>query len=370
MSTFNVELKRVVDDSYDIEVGFELSDKLVEDIKNGLVGNIKKFAVITDSIVKDLYAEPIAKKLSDAGYVVDVFSFQEGEKSKTRETKEFVEDSMLSKGYRRDCCIIAVGGGVVTDLGGFVAGTYGRGVPFINFATTLLAAADASVGGKTAVDTPLATNLIGIFNQPKKVYIDIAAWKTLPPRQLHSGMAETIKHACLADKELFNYLDKNMEKIYNIESDACEYIAERNCRIKYNVVMKDERESGLREVLNLGHTVGRAIETVSDYKLLHGEAVAIGLVAEVKLSKKLGYMTDEEMNSVIELLNKAELPTSIPDYIDREALVRKLYTDKKVKNGQLRFVLQKGIGDIVQFGENVFATPISEDLAREIIMDC
>ncbi len=369
MSTFNVELKRVVDDSYDIEVGFELSAKLVKDIKNGLVGNIKKFAVITDSIVKELYADPIAGMLSAEGYTVDVFSFPEGEKSKTRETKEFVEDSMLSKGYRRDCCIIAVGGGVVTDLGGFVAGTYGRGVPFINFATTLLAAADASVGGKTAVDTPLATNLIGIFNQPEKVYIDIAAWKTLPPRQLYSGMAETIKHACLADRELFDYLNENMDKIYSIDSEACEYIAEKNCRIKYDVVMKDERESGLREVLNLGHTVGRAIETVSDYRLLHGEAVSIGLVAEVKLSNKLGYVTEDEMNSVIALLNKANLPTSIPDYIDREALVKKLYTDKKVRNGHLRFVLQNGIGDVVQFGENVFATPISEDVAREIIMD-
>ena len=370
MSTFNVELKKVVDDSYDIEVGFDLSDKLVGDIKNGLVGNIKKFAVVTDSIVKELYAEPIAKKLADCGYTVNVFTFAAGEKSKTRETKEFVEDSMLAKGYRRDCCIIAVGGGVVTDLAGFVAGTYGRGVPFINFATTLLAAADASVGGKTAVDTPLATNLIGLFNQPKKVYIDIAAWKTLPPRQLYSGMAETIKHACLADRELFDYLNDNMEKIYNVESAACEHIAERNCQIKYNVVMKDERESGLREVLNLGHTVGRAIETVSEYKLLHGEAVSIGLVAEVKLSHKLGYMTEDEINAVISLLAKANLPTAIPAYIDREALVKKLYTDKKVKNGQLRFVLQKGIGDVVQFGENVFAKPISEELAREIILDC
>ena len=366
---FNVELKRVVDDSYEIEVGFGLSDKLIEDIKNGLVGNIKKFAVVTDSVVEDLYARPIAQKLLKENFTVNVFSFKDGEKSKTRQTKEFVEDSMLSEGYRRDCCIIAVGGGVVTDLAGFVAGTYGRGVPFINYATTLLAAADASVGGKTAVDTPLATNLIGIFNQPKKVYIDIETWKTLPPRQLYSGMAETIKHACLADKDLFEFLNDNMEKIYNIDSAACEYIADRNCQIKYNVVMKDERESGLREILNLGHTVGRAIETVSDYRLLHGEAVSIGLTAEVRLSKKLGYMTDEEMNRVTALLEKANLPTSIPDYIDREALVKKLYTDKKVKNGKLRFVLQNGIGDIVQFGENVFAAEITEELAREIIME-
>lgn len=368
MSTFQVDLKKVVDDSYQIEIGFGLMDQLVEDIKNGLVGNIQKFAVVTDSIVEGLYAKPIAERMEAAGYMVNVFTFQEGEKSKTRATKEMIEDAMLAKGYRRDCCIIAVGGGVVSDLAGFVAGTYGRGVPFINYATTLLAAADASVGGKTAVDTPLATNLIGLFNQPQKVYLDIETWKTLPQRQISSGMAETVKHACLANKEFFEFLVENMEKLLALDAGLCEHMAEENCRIKYQVVMKDERESGLREVLNLGHTVGRAIETVSDYELLHGEAVSIGLIAEVYLAQKLGYVTQEEIERVTELLKRAGLPVEIPDYIDREALVKKLYTDKKVKNGQLRFVVQKGIGEIVEYEEGVFAIPVSEETAREIIM--
>lgn len=367
MGNFCVELKKVVDDSYEIETGFELENKLIEDLQNGLVGNIKKFAVITDSIVKDLYATRILGLLNDAGFKADMFVFEAGEKSKVRKTKEEIEDAMLLKGFRRDCCIIAVGGGVVTDLAGFIAGTYGRGVPFINYATTLLAAADASVGGKTAVDTPLATNLIGLFNQPEKVYIDISTWKTLPERQIYSGMSETIKHACLASSELFNYLEQHMEEILDIEKDACVHIAEENCKIKYNVVMKDEKESGLREVLNLGHTVGRAIETVSDYRLLHGEAVAIGLVAEVHLSHKLGYMTEEEMNRVVALIEKAKLPVSIPDYINREDLVKKLYTDKKVRDGKLRFVVQKGIGNVVEFEPGVFATFVSEEQAREII---
>lgn len=369
MSTFNVELKRVVDDSYEIEIGFGLQEKLISDIKNGLVGNIIKFAVITDSNVKDLYADDILNKLKNAGYHADLFVFEAGETSKTRKTKELVEDAMLEKGYRRDCCIIAVGGGVVTDLAGFVAGTYGRGVPFINYATTLLAAADASVGGKTAVDTPLATNLIGLFNQPEKVYLDIAAWRTLPARQISSGLAETIKHSCIASKELFDYLNAHMNEILHIDKNVCEHIANENCRIKYEVVMKDERESGLREILNLGHTVGRAIETVSGYRLLHGEALAIGLTAEVKLAYKLGYMTEAQRDDVIMLLKKACLPTDIPDYIDREKLVKKLYTDKKVKNGQLRFVIQKGIGDVVEFEDGVFAVKIEEQTAREIIFD-
>lgn len=368
MGTFQVELKKVVDDSYEIEVGFALEDKLIADLQDGLVGKIHKFAVITDSNVKDPYGEPILHRLKDAGYQADLFVFEAGEKSKTRQTKEMIEDAMLAKQYRRDCCVIAVGGGVVTDLAGFVAGTYGRGVPFINYATTLLAAADASVGGKTAVDTPLATNLIGMFNQPEKVYLDIATWKTLPKREVISGLAETIKHACLGSKEFFNYLDEHMEKILSLQREACEHIAEENCKIKYHVVMKDERESGLREVLNLGHTVGRAIETVSDYRLLHGEAVSIGMVAEVKLAYRLGYVTERERDAVIALLKKAELPVSIPEYIDREALVKKLYTDKKVRDGKLRFVIQKGIGDIVEFEPGVFATPIEEQVAREIIM--
>ncbi len=368
MGIYNVQLKKVVDDSYDIEIGFGLIDKLIEDIDNGLVGNIRKFAIITDTNVLPLYAEKIHNRLIECDYKSDLFVIEAGEKSKTRRTKEIVEDDMLSKGYRRDCCVIAVGGGVVTDLAGFLAGTYGRGVPFINYATTLLAAADASVGGKTAVDTPLATNLIGLFNQPEKVYLDIAAWSTLPERQVYSGMAETIKHACLADKSFFEFLDKNMDKILTNDKEACEYIAEQNCKIKYNVVMQDERESGLREVLNLGHTVGRAIETVSDYRLLHGEALSIGMVAEVNLARKLGYMNDEEVDAVIDLLRRANLPIEIPEYIDKEALVKKLYTDKKVKNGQLRFVIQRGIGEIVEYSEGVFAIPIEEALAREIIM--
>ena len=363
---FNCELKKVVDDSYEIEIGHGLQEKLINDLKNGLTGK-KKFAVVTDSIVEGLYGRDIYKRILDAGFKADLFVIPEGEKSKTRAMKEFVEDSMLEKGYRRDCAVIAVGGGVVTDLAGFVAGTFGRGVPFVNYATTLLAAADASVGGKTAVDTPLATNLIGIFNQPEKVYLDIDTWKTLPEVQIASGLAETIKHGCLGDAELFEYLEKNVEKIFAGDVAACEYIAEHNCNVKYRIVMNDERESGLREVLNLGHTVGRAVETVSDYKLFHGEAVAIGLVAQAELGKKLGYISAENCDRVIKLLERAKLPVRVPEYVDKKVLVKKLYTDKKVRDGKLRFVFQKEIGSVMQFGDNNFAKEIAEAEIAEII---
>lgn len=369
MSSFRVELKKTVDDSYDVQIGRNLIPDLVKDIQNGLTRGIKKFAIITDSEVEERYAKPILGELVKAGYTGDVFVFPAGEKSKVRKTKENLEDAMLAKGYRRDCCVIAVGGGVVTDLAGFVAGTFGRGVPFINYSTTLLAAADASIGGKTAVDTELATNLIGLIYQPRKVYVDIDTWKTLPRRHLINGLAETIKHACLADRELFVYLENHYEEVLACEPEACLYISEHNCAVKYEVIMKDEREKNLREILNLGHTVGRAIETVSDYKLLHGEALAIGMAAQVRLGCQCGYMTEEERDRVISLYQKTGLPVQIPDYIDREELVQKLYTDKKVRDGRLRFVFQRGIGDVMTFGDEVYARLVEEKEIRDIIMD-
>ena len=213
MGKFHVELKKVVDDSYDIEIGYNLFDSLINDLKDGMVKGVYKYAIITDSTVEKLYGQKLYELMKDNGFNVDLFVFPAGEKSKTRKTKEFIEDEMLKKEFRRDSCIIALGGGVVTDLSGFIAGTFGRGIPFINYATTILAAADASVGGKTAVDTELATNLIGIINQPVKVYIDVDTWKTLPERQIANGLSETIKHACLADKGFFEYLEENIEKI-------------------------------------------------------------------------------------------------------------------------------------------------------------
>lgn len=368
MGVFRVSLVKTVDDSYDIETGRSLTGQLVKDLRGGLMGSRRRFALITDSNVEKLYAEAICQSLLDAGFEGQVFAFPAGEKSKTRETKADLEDRMLRAGYRRDCFVLAVGGGVVSDLAGFLAGTFGRGVPFINYATTLLSAADASVGGKTAVDTPLATNLIGLFYQPKKVYIDIGCWNTLPQREISSGLAETIKHACLADRAFFEYLENHMDNIRKVSPEECEYIAGKNCEIKYRVVMKDERESGLREVLNLGHTVGRAIETLSGYRLLHGEALSIGLIAQSLLAVRMGYMKPEEAGRVKALLSAAGLPVEIPEYIDREALTDMLYTDKKVRNNRLRFVIQKGIGGVVEFSPDVFATEVDRDTAREILL--
>lgn len=368
MQRFRVELKKVVDDSYDVRIGRELMGELVEDMKGGLVGACKKFAVVTDSVVKDLYAVPVLDRLREAGFTAELFVFPAGEKSKVRKTKEMIEDAMLEKGFRRDCCVVAVGGGVVSDLAGFVAGTFGRGVPYVNYTTSLLAAADASIGGKTAVDTELATNLIGLIYQPKKVYIDIDTWKTLPKEHLINGLAETVKHACLADADFFAYIEEHVDDVLNGVPEVCEHISEKNCNVKYQVVMKDEKEKSLREILNLGHTVGRAVETVSNYELLHGQALSIGMVAQVNLGCKLRFLSEEQRDRVIALLERIGLPVTIPDGIDREELVKKLYTDKKVRDGKLRFVFQKGIGEVMVFGDDVYARPVAENEIREIIM--
>lgn len=368
MQNFRVELKKVVDDSYDVQIGRDLIPELVRDMKNGLAGAVRKFAVITDTNVEGLYGKPVLEALREAGLQAELFVFPAGEKSKVRKTKEVLEDAMLAKGFRRDCCVVAVGGGVVSDLAGFVAGTFGRGVPFVNYATSLLAAADASIGGKTAVDTELATNLIGLIYQPRKVYVDIDTWKTLPKEHIINGMAETVKHACLADRDFFDYIEEHVDQVLNCDPTVCEYISEKNCNVKYQVVMKDEKEKSLREILNLGHTVGRAIETVSEYRLLHGEALAIGMTAQVMLGCKLGFLTEDERDRVISLQEKIGLPVRIPDYIDRGALIKKLYTDKKVRDGKLRFVFQKGIGEVMTFGDDVYARPTAEEEIREIIM--
>lgn len=377
MELFHVDLKKMTDHSYDIVIGSDLTSRLREDLISECGQDKPNIAIITDSNVFRCYGAQFEASVKSAlpDCQVNTVVFPAGEKSKTRERKAEIEDRLIAWGYRRDTLIIAFGGGVVTDLAGFVAGTFARGVPFFNYATTLLAAADASIGGKTAVDTDMATNLIGLIYQPKRVYIDIACWRTLAQRELSGGLAETIKHACMADAAFFSYLEENIEKVFRLDPDVCRYIAEKNCEIKYRVVMIDETEQGMREILNLGHTVGRAIETVSDYRLSHGEAVSIGLAAQARLGRMFGYCTKEDVSRIEALLEKAKLPVRIPDWIDREALIRKLYTDKKVRSGRLRFVFQKGIGNMVEFSagssaaETVYSTFISEDSVRKAIVE-
>ncbi|MEK4059833.1 MULTISPECIES: 3-dehydroquinate synthase [Paenibacillus] len=365
MTNIRVNLKKIVDKSYNIEIGRDLIHLLVSDLQNELVPNIKKIAIITDSKVKEIYGMQFLEILRSNDFECDIFSIPNGEISKTRETKIALEDQLISKGYGRDSCIIALGGGMISDLAGFLAGTFCRGIPYLIYSTTLLSAADASIGGKTGVDTPFATNLIGMFHQPQKVYIDLNTWNTLSVREFRSGLAETIKHACMADEEFFYYLERNMNLILIednllLDSSVCEHIARKNCEIKYRIVEKDEEENNLRQILNLGHTAGRALETLSNYELLHGEAVVIGLVVQIFLANQLGYLPIEDLRRVLNLLLKAGFSIQYPPEIEFKTLIEKMYTDKKVRSGEIRFVLMEKIGQMMRFGEDSYSRVVTE----------
>jgi 3-dehydroquinate synthase len=374
MAIFHVPLKKRIDDSYDIEIGRNLFASLISDLKHGMIRGVNKYALITDSNVEKLYGQTLLAELKSNGFNADIFTFKAGEVSKTRETKAKIEDLMIDLQFGRDSCVIALGGGVVTDLAGFIAGTFCRGIPFINYATTLMAAADASIGGKTAVDTPRATNLIGLFHQPQKVYIDIDAWQTLPLSEIRCGLAETIKHACLADTAFFAYLEEHIDEITAAKKSGgilpqrvCEHIAHKNCSIKYKVVKHDEKEKNPRQILNLGHTIGRALEPVSGYNLMHGEAVAIGIAVQTRLGVNCGYLKKEEAKRVVSLLERAGLPVAIPASIDKEILIAKLYTDKKVRRDKIRFVFQKGIGAMMRFKDGSYSKEVAEDEIRSVL---
>ena len=372
MQTINVKIEKVINNSYEIEIGYDMFEKLVDDIKHKIVPNVYRYAIITDSNVAALYGYRLFELMKKQGFNVDIYSIPAGEKSKTRENKAEIEDKMLEAGFRKDSCIIALGGGVVTDLAGFLAATYCRGIPVINYATTFLAAVDASIGGKTAVDTPLATNMIGLIVQPQKVYIDLKTWETLDDAQIENGLSETIKHACIADADFFEYLNANIDVIKERGRsdkryiDMLEYICRKNIEIKYNVVTQDEQEDGLREVLNLGHTVGRAIEAASKYEISHGNAVSLGMVAQVLLGYNRGYVTDKQKDRVIEIYNKAGLPVTLNEKVKIENILDKMYADKKVRKGKIKFVFQKGIGDMMVFGER-FSDTVEKNEIEEAL---
>ena len=344
MSNFHVALKKVVDDSYDVQIGCGLIDDMIQDIKEGLVGNKKKFAVITDSNVDEVYGRPVLEKILAAGYQGDLFVFAAGEKSKVRKTKEEIEDAMLAKGYRRDCCVIAVGGGVVTDLGGFAASTFKRGMRCINVPTTLLAQVDASLGGKTGFNFNGLKNEIGTFSIPEKVIIDVHFLSHLPVRERMSGFAEMIKHGLLSDRE---YLTRLLSLEYQETSpeDFLELIR-RSVTIKGEIVSQDPREQGLRKVLNFGHTIGHAIESLSIMRgmaLLHGEAVALGLVAELYLSVKEKGFPEEIYREVRNFVKRYYPNYPLMEHVD--TLYELMLHDKKNERRGVNFTLLPGIGE-------------------------
>jgi 3-dehydroquinate synthase len=299
--------------------------------------------VITNETVAPLYLERVKQGLK--GKETAEVTLPDGESYKSIESAMIIFDKLLAAKFSRDACLIALGGGVIGDLVGFAAACYQRGVPFIQIPTTLLAQVDSSVGGKTAVNHPRGKNMIGAFYQPQCVLADTSTLDTLADRELSAGLAEVIKYGLICDFEFFVWLEANLDRLLARDADALAYAIERSCINKANVVAEDERESGVRAILNLGHTFGHAIETGMGYgAYLHGEAVAIGICQAADLSRRLGWLDTDSVERIVSLLRRARLPVAPPTDLDAERYLDLMAVDKKNIAGKLRLILLETIG--------------------------
>lgn len=327
------------DRSYEIHVGAGLLATAGELIAGAAGG---RGFVITHPGLHRLHGEALQQGLQPLPF--EPILVPAGERQKSLRRTAMLWDDLLARGADRKSVVAAFGGGVIGDLAGFVAATYMRGLPYVQIPTSLLAQVDAAVGGKVAINHPKAKNLIGCFYQPRLVIADVSVLATLPARDYRTGLAEVVKTAVISDHEFFAWLEANVGPIARREAACLSHIVRRCCEVKAEVVGLDERESGLREILNLGHTVGHALETLTGYRALrHGEAVAIGLVAAARMAQSLGLLTLEEEARIARLLTLLGLPTKIPG-IAAAAIVEAISSDKKAIGGTPRFTLPLGIG--------------------------
>jgi len=303
----------------------------------------KKTCIITDSNTKKLYLDTISEIAEKCFSEVFEFSFEAGEKSKNLDIISEFYKFFIQKGLDRKSVLIALGGGVVGDMTGFAAATYMRGVKFIQIPTTLLSQVDSSVGGKVGVDFFGNKNMIGAFYQPEFVYINVKTLNTLPCEQVAAGMAEAIKYGYIIDKDFLDYFKNNMQKIKELSPEEIKQVIYTSCKAKSYVVSEDEKESGLREILNFGHTFGHSVESLSNFELLHGECVAIGMMAALKLSLDRGYINQSDLNFARELFEFFGLPIKA-DGFDKDKVFKQMFSDKKTKNNKLNIVLLKKIG--------------------------
>lgn len=302
--------------------------------------------IVTDEHVARHYLAPLKSSLEHAGYRVAEAVVQSGEKSKSLQVLEEVTTVALEAGLDRNAAVIALGGGVVGDLAGFVAASYMRGVRFVQIPTTILAH-DSSVGGKVAVNHRLAKNIIGSFHQPVMVLYDTSTLATLPMREVRAGLSEVIKHGLIWDVDFVDWLEEHAEQLLSLDMEALQYALYRGCQVKTYVVSQDEREGGLRAILNLGHTVGHALEAVSSYdELLHGEAISIGMAVAARVAIQFGAPT-EVYERTERLLGKYGLPTRLPAHMSVEAIISAMMHDKKFKDGQIIYIVPEQIGKVV-----------------------
>lgn len=331
--------------SYPIYVASGSLGKLGRIAQEHLTG--RRILVVTNPVVAGLYGEVVKQSLAEAGFWVGEAQVPDGEEYKTLATVAGLYDAAFTNGLERGDAVLALGGGVIGDIAGFLAATYMRGVPFAQVPTTLLAQVDSSVGGKVGVNHPGGKNLIGAFYQPRFVLIDPDTLATLPSREVRAGLAEVIKYGVISDAGFFSWLEVNIDRLLNLEPAALEHAIAVSCRLKATVVSADETEAGLRAILNFGHTVGHALEAVTGYqRFIHGEAVAIGMVAAARLAVHLGYFELPEAERLTELLLRAGLPTEVPADIVPEVLLETMRRDKKVAADRLTFVLPEAVGRV------------------------
>lgn len=343
MRTLTVELG---ERSYPIHIGSGLLESAGEYLERLGISKKSPHLIVTDDQVGPLYLERLTTSLAASGYRTVHAVVAAGEKSKSLTVFEEVMTSAIEGGLDRRSSVLALGGGVVGDLAGFVAATYMRGVPFIQVPTTILAH-DSSVGGKVAVNHRLAKNMIGAFYQPEMVLYDLGTLQTLPIREIRAGLAEMVKHGLIWDAAFTSWCREHAEELLNLKPESLGYGLEMGCAIKAQVVSKDERELGLRAILNLGHTLGHAIEAVGGYgELLHGEAISIGMAASAKIAVNRGFAPTELYEETKDLLQRFGLPVTLPEHMDEERLIAAMMHDKKFVSQQLVFVLPREIGTV------------------------
>ena len=326
-----------------------------------------RYAIISDSRVAPLYGEQARAALEAEGDEAQLFTFPAGEWNKTRLEWARLSDEMLAEGFGRDSAVVAVGGGVTGDLAGFVAATYMRGIPYVQVPTSLLAMLDSSVGGKTGLDTLEAKNPIGAFHQPSLVLIDPDLLGTLPIFQLASGLAEAVKAAAIADGELFEWLESHVTRLLERELDPLTELVRRSVAIKAEVVEEDPEESGRREILNFGHTIGHSLEALAGYGVLHGEAVACGMRIESRIGEILGVTDEGTSERLAALLEACELDRPVEEEFTAERILEAAQADKKVRGSVLRCVLLARIGRIAPGAEDGWAHQIPSDQALDLI---
>jgi 3-dehydroquinate synthase len=345
-----------------IALGPEIEGAGADAIRAAIAG--RRGVLVSDSNVMPLYGVALADRLGiDPG---DRFPFPAGEGNKNRIEWSRLTNAMLNRGVGRDGVVIAVGGGVAGDLAGFVAATYMRGIPFIQVPTTLLAMIDASIGGKTGVDTPAGKNLVGAFHHPELVLIDPGTLRTLPPREYRAGLAEALKHSLIDSLDHFDWLTSNARAISALDAEALGVLLRRSLSVKHRVVLADERESGLRKTLNAGHTIGHAVESVSQFDLLHGECVAIGLMVEARISVALGIAKPELVSRISSAAESLSLPAQIPATMSTDAILDATKTDKKARAGAVEYALLTDVGHVAsaQLG---YGTAVPDDVVRASI---